>query len=104
MSARLASEIDLGILGRDERAMLPHDAYRESEEAWLSFALGLALGARIRMERMKPGAPDYLAEEARRRTALTAAMQHLNNLRQRYGAHTVDIPADLADALEREGL
>lgn len=104
MSAVLTSEIDLGILGRDERALLPFDAFRERELDWLSFALGLAQGARLRMARLVVGTPDFFAEDASRQIAVTVAMQHFNNIERRYGRHHMALPADIASAMAREGL
>lgn len=104
MSAVIPFEIDLGILSAAERLMLPFDRYRERELDWLSFALGLAQGTRLRMARLARGSPDYFAEDAARQMALTSAMQHFNNLERRYGRHHLALPADIAAAMKREGL
>lgn len=99
MNAR-AREIDFGVLGADEAAMLPKDRYQEKEEDFLFVSLTLALGYRRRMDREKPGSPAYRDEERALEAARSCAAAHYDNLRSR--GYT--LPAELVAALKRERL
>lgn len=102
MSAALAAEIDLGILSRDEKSMLPvpRNAYEQRETDWLYFALYLARGARLRASRLAPGTGEYYAERYAQDMALETAKLHAANLtRLGYG-----LTADVIAFMKREGL
>jgi len=103
MSSRaLLSEIDLGILSRDEESMLPipRDKYEQRETDWLYFALYLARGARLRAARMISGSLEHCAERYAQDMALESAKLHASNLTRR----GYQLTADLISFMRREGL
>jgi hypothetical protein len=102
MSRALLSEIDLGILSRDEESMLPipRNDYEQRETDWLYFALYLARGARIRASRLAANSLDFYAERYAQDMALESAKLHAANLTRRGYPLTADIIA----FMRREGI
>lgn len=80
--------------------MLPFDRWRERELDWLTMALHLARGSRLRAGRLPPGSPDFYAEEYAREMSLEAARLHQANLVRRGHA----LPPELAVMARAEGL
>lgn len=96
----MSAEFDLGLLSRDERAMVAPRGEIETIVGWLYESLYRAGQSRLRLPRIMRGTFEYGAENYRRHQAVEQAKRHAARLR----THGADIPDDLAAMMRAEGL